>query len=159
MVKLIVIYFILQTIYVILNTIKSILTIKSTKMVASISSAVCYAVYVFVLIYTVADFPIWVKALLTAITNFVGTWVSMRVLERIRKDKLWKIEATITDNYETICGLLNDKNISYNAVATNRPNEKVYNIYSKTKADSEIVKDILKDYNAKYIVYEETVRL
>ena len=63
--KLIITYLIFQTIYVILNTLTSIFKIKSGKIVASISSAICYGFYVYVLIFTMADFPDYIKAILT----------------------------------------------------------------------------------------------
>lgn len=163
MLKLIIIYLIFQTVYVILNTIKSILTIKSTKMVASIISAITYAIYVFVLIYTVADFPVWVKALLTAITNLVGTWVSMWLLEKMRKDKLWEIVATVdkctASQASAIGAKLYENDIGYNISSTHRPTEYVFHIYSANKRQSEIVKTLLATCNAKYIIHEETVRL
>lgn len=157
MLKLIIIYLIFQTVYVILNTIKSILTIKSTKLIASISSAICYAVYVFVLIYTVADFPIWIKALLTAITNLFGTYISMYILEHLRKDKLWEITATAKTI--SLGREFRQQGIGYNITSTQDGEEYVYHIYSKSKADSEKVKKLLQQYNAKYIVHEETVKL
>jgi len=158
--KLILTYLIFQGIYVILNTIKSILTIKSTKWVAATASAITYAVYTFVLIYTVADFSIYVKAGLTAATNFIGTVISMWILEKIRKDKLWQITATIrTDKLNEVRQKLNKAEISYNCANTNTPAEYVFNCFCKTKNESKLLKDILTAYNAKYIVHEETVKL
>lgn len=160
MLKLIITYLIFQTVYVILNTLKSILTIKSTKTVAATASAITYAVYVFVLIYTVADFSIWIKAALTAITNFVGTIISMWLLERIRKDKLWEITATIkTNNLNEIITKLDKMNISYNYNNTNKMAVWVFHCYCKTKDDSAKLKTILTEYKARYIVHEETVKL
>ena len=161
MLKLIIIYFIFQTIYVILNTVKTILTIKSTKIVASIASAITYAVYVFVLIYTVADFSIWVKAGLTAVTNFIGTYISMFIVEKLRRDKLWEITATVTDidRRNNIMGTLAYCKIGFNVMQTSKDNEYVFHIYSKTKDESLVIKKCLAENNAHYIIHEETVRL
>ena len=162
MIKLIITYAILQTIYVILNTISSIWKIKAGKMLASISSAVCYAVYVFVLIYTVADFNIWVKAGLVAGTNFVGVYVSRIITEKLRKDKLWEITATVSDDAKAfyIEHGLRENNIGFNTLKVNdNCGSTVFHIYSKNQKESVIIKSLLANNYAKYIVHEETVRL
>jgi hypothetical protein len=51
----------LTIINVVFSTIKSIVTIKSGKTVAALISAGYYGYYNIVLIYTVADFPLWQK--------------------------------------------------------------------------------------------------
>lgn len=160
--KIIFIYLIFQTVYVILNTVKSILTIKSTKLVASIASAITYAVYVFVLIYTVADFSIYVKAGLTAITNFVGTYISMAILDRLRKDRIWKIEATLRDlpSANNTINKLTEAGIGYNYITTLGANrDYVFNIYSKNRKESALIRDILNEVGAKFTIYENNITL
>ena len=163
MAKLIIVFLILQVVYVILNTITSILKIKSGKLIASISSAVCYAFYVYVLIATATDsFPPYVKAGLVAITNFVGVYVSMWVLEKFKKDKLWEITATIKDNNEILSMVVEDFNknkISFNVLRTWDNEELIFHIYSKSQKESTIIKSILDKVGAKYIVHEESVKL
>ena len=163
MAKLIIVFLILQVVYVILNTITSILKIKSGKIIASISSAVCYAFYVYVLIATATDsFAPYVKAGLVAITNFVGVYVSMWVLEKFKKDKLWEIVATIKhDKLEQALAMLNETKVGFNYAPTdnNDKQEMVFRIYSKTQKESIAIKKILESVNAKYIVHEESVRL
>lgn len=162
MTTLILTYLIFQTIYVILNTLTSIFKVKSGKLIASISSAVCYAFYVYVLIYTMADFPDYIKATLTAVTNFVGVYVSMWLLERFRKDKLWKIEATIKANQldlEWLVEKFTVGNISFNMLMTWDNKEIIVNIYSKSQSQSKTIKSLLDQVNAKYTIYEDTKRL
>jgi uncharacterized protein YebE (UPF0316 family) len=148
---------------VILNTLTSIFKIKSGKIVASLSSAICYAFYVYVLIYTMADFPDYIKAILTAVTNFVGVFISMWVLEKIKKDKLWQITATLKGNPMSLAftfeKVLNDNHISYTCIPTNNPNEYVYNIYSKSQKESKIIRDLLNVHRSKYIIHAETEKL
>ena len=163
MLKLIITFLILQVVYVILNTITSILKVKSGKLIASITSAICYAFYVYVLIATATDsFPPYVKAVLVAITNFVGVYVSMWVLEKFKKDKLWEIQATIKDNNETLTEIvqqLEENKISFNVLRTWDNKELIFNIYSKSQKESAIIKAILDKVGAKYIVHEESVKL
>ena len=160
--KLIITYLIFQTIYVVLNTLTSIFKVKSGKLIASISSAVCYAFYVYVLIYTMADFPDYIKAILTAITNFVGVFVSMWLLERFKKDKLWKIEATIKTNQLDLGWLvekLTIEKISFNMLTTWDNKETIVNIYSKSQNQSKIIKGLLDQVKAKYTIYEDSHKL
>ena len=73
--KLLIIFTILTIINVIASTIKSLLTVNGGKWLASISSAVYYGYYNIVLIYTVADFPMWQKVAVTAACNVVGVFL------------------------------------------------------------------------------------
>lgn len=162
MIKLILIYLLFQTIYVVLNTLTSIFKVKSGKFIASFSSAICYAFYVYVLIFTMADFPDCIKAGLTAITNFVGVYVSMWLLDKFKKDKLWKIEATIKDNQTDLEWLVNKftiGKISFNMLTTWDNKEIIVNIYSKSQSQSKMIKSLLDTINAKYVVYEQNARL
>ena len=162
MTKLIITYLIFQTIYVVLNTLTSIFKIKSGKLIASLSSAICYGFYVYVLIFTMADFPDYIKAILTATTNFVGVFVSMAILEKFRKDKLWKIEATIKANQRDLEWLVEKftiGKISFNMLTTWDNKEIIVNIYSKNQKQSRVIKDLLNSVNAKYTIYEDTKRL
>ena len=162
MAKLIITYLIFQTIYVVLNTLTSIFKIKSGKIVASVSSAICYGFYVYVLIFTMADFPDYIKAILTAVTNFVGVFVSMWILEKLKKDKLWKIEATIKANQLDLEWLVNKftiGKISFNMLTTWDNKEIIVNIYSKNQNESKVIKGLLDQVNAKYTIYEDSHRL
>ena len=163
MVKLIITYLIFQTIYVVLNTLTSIFKIKSGKFIASISSAICYGFYVYVLIFTMADFPDYIKAILTAVTNFVGVYVSMYILEKFKKDKLWQIVATVKANdiglAFTLDSVLEQNDIAFTCIPTSKPNEYVYNIYSKSQNESKVVKNLLDLHKAKYIINEQGARL
>src|SRR5574344_2661991 len=96
--RLIVIFSVLTIINVVFSTIKSIVTINGSKTVASIVSALYYGYYNIVIIYTVADFPLWQKISVTFFANLVGVWLVKWGEERSRKDKLWKVEATLPNN-------------------------------------------------------------
>ena len=159
--KLIITYLIFQTIYVILNTLTSIFKIKSGKFIASLSSAICYGFYVYVLIFTMADFPDYIKAILTATTNFVGVFLSMWILEKFKKDKLWEIKATVkyVEDIDYIVHYFKKEKISYNIVSLFDNMGYIVNIYSKTQKDSAYIKKVLDGIGAKYIVHEEGAKL
>jgi hypothetical protein len=102
------------------------------------------------------------KAVLVAITNFIGVYTSMWVLEKFKKDKLWKIEATIKAN-QLVLEWLVEKftigKISFNMLTTWDNKEIIVNIYSKSQSQSKTIKGLLDQVNAKYTIYEDTKRL
>ena len=161
MTKLILIYLTLQTIYVILNTLTTIWKINGGKWLAALSSGICYALYVYVLIYTAADFPNWIKALLTFVTNCVGVLVSRVITEKLRKNRLWEITATVDKTKaENLINLLNTESpqftFNYNEVSDNKI---VFHFYSENKKQSTQIKHYLVADNAKYFVHEEQAQL
>lgn len=153
-------YLVLQVVYVILNTVTNIAKIKCSKLIASLTSAICYGFYVIVVVATASNQPIWVKMLLTAITNVIGVYVGMWVMEKLRKDKLWKIEITIRDAIEAYQfeSILREKNISFNSVVCEN-NDIILNVYSKSQKESEIIKKALAEATtAKYIIHQSDLR-
>ena len=144
----------LSIVNVVFSTIRSIVTINGSKAVASLISGGYFAFYNVMMIYTVADFPMWQKCVITFVCNVVGVWLVKWGEEKARKDKLWKIEATVLG--ELTSNLRQDLN---NAGLSNKyiPNIGRYtefNIYCDTQAESAKAKEILAKYNAKYFVSE-----
>lgn len=153
-------YLVLQVVYVILNTVTNIAKIKCSKLIASLTSAICYGFYVIVVVATASNQPIWVKMLLTAVTNVVGVYVGMWVMEKLRKDKLWKIEITIRDAIEAYQfeKTLREKDISFNSIVCENGNI-ILNVYSKSQKESEIIKKALAEATtAKYIIHQSDLR-
>ena len=153
-------YLVLQVVYVVLNTITNITKIKCSKLVASLTSAVCYGFYVIVVVATASNQPIWVKMLLTALTNVVGVYIGMWIMEKLRKDKLWKIEITVADALEAynLKESLTQANISYNTVMCEN-SDMIFNVYSKSQKESAIIKKALTESkSAKYIIHQSDFR-
>ena len=147
-------FIILSIINVVFSTIRSITTIKSGKTVASLISGGYFAFYNIMLIYTVADFPMWEKCLITFICNVVGVWIVKFIEEKLQKDKLWKVEATICKlHQDDVCSMLNKAKIPYNYIE-GVGKYTIFNVFCATQNQSVAVKEILKAYNAKYFVSE-----
>lgn len=147
----------LSIVNVVFSTIRSIITINGDKTVASLISGAYFAFYNVMMIYTVADFPMWQKCLITFICNVVGVWLVKWGEEKARKDKLWKVEATIPNQglsaYDDDCLIeLRNANIPINYIDVNK--YILINCYCATQTESKIVKEILNKYNAKYFVSE-----
>jgi hypothetical protein len=137
---------------VVFSTIKSIVTINGTPFSASMISALYYGYYNIVLIYTVADFPLWQKVLVTFGCNLVGVYAVKWAEAKGRKEKLWRIEVTVPGEFtKQLHERLNP--IPHNYIE-NVGKYSIFNIYCGTQMESSQVKKILVDYNAKYFVTE-----
>ena len=90
-----IIFTVLSILNVIMSTLKSLITIKGNKFSASLVSAIYYGFYNIVLIYTVADFPMWQKVVVTAGCNLIGVFIVKWGEEKARKDKLWLVKVTV----------------------------------------------------------------
>ena len=152
--KLLLIFIALNIVNVIIQTVKSIATIKCGKVLAAIINAVAYGLYTVVVVYTVCDLPLWLKVVVVGAANLIGVYVVKLLEEKSRKDKLWKVEATVNtkEEAEDIIKLLKDVNIPYNYIDINR--YVLINCYCATQKQSAGVKSILDTYNAKYFVSE-----
>lgn len=149
------VFVLLNIINVILQTVKSIATVKCGKWGASIMNAVAYALYTVVVVYMNADGLgiIW-KAVIIGLANLVGVYVVKYFEEKNRKDKLWKVEATVTP--QQVAGVhweLDSLNIPHNWFRTDGE-YRVFNIYCATQKESLEAKEILNKYRAKYFVSE-----
>lgn len=150
--NLLLIFVALSIVNVVFSTIKSIVTIKSGPWVASIVSALYYGYYNIVLIYTVADFPLWQKVVVTAGCNLVGVFIVKYGEEKARKDKLWKVELTVPTEYKNAVDFdLRTVPHSYIELSDKHT---LFNFYCATQADSAKVKVIANQYEAKYFVAE-----
>ena len=144
----------LSIVNVVFSTIRTIVTINGGKTLASLMSGGYFAFYNIMMIYTVADFPMWQKCLITFVCNVVGVWIVKWGEEKARKDKLWKVEATINEPYkESLIEALKKADLPFNYIE-GIGKYVLFNIYCETQADSKAVKGLLDFHKAKYFVAE-----
>jgi glucose-6-phosphate-specific signal transduction histidine kinase len=79
-------YFIISFINVFLHIARSILVIKSSKLIASLANCVCYT-FSAVVIKFIADVDLWIAICVQATTNFFGCYVAMLVCEKVLEKK------------------------------------------------------------------------
>ena len=154
--KLLITFIVLNVLNVIIQTVKSIATIKCGKSVAAIVNAVAYGLYTVVIVYTVCDLPLWAKVLVVAVANLIGVFVVKLLEEKSRKDKLWKIEVSIKEieNTKFRAELFANK-LPHSSFALADSDYFKYDIYAATQKESAEVREILKKYEtAKYFVTE-----
>jgi hypothetical protein len=135
---------------VIIQTVKSIATLKCGKGVAAVVNAVAFGLYTVVTVYTMCDLSLGLKALVVAVCNLIGVYVVKWGEEKARKERLWKIEATFDKQYlEDIHNTVAIPH-SYIDIGSNV----IFNFYAENKRQSAIVKDIVQKYHGKYFVTE-----
>lgn len=150
-------YIIFNVLNVIIQTIKSIVTIKCNKYAAAAVNALAYGLYTYIIVLTNADLNLWFKILVVSFANLVGVFLVKLFEEKSEKEKLWKIEVTIpTDNALKVDDLLENIPHSYLTISGKHT---IFNIYCSTKEQSKRVSEIIKFYNAKFFVTEEKTSL
>jgi len=77
-------YIIISLINVFLHIVRSILVIKSGKLLASLSNCVCYT-FSAVVIKFIAETELWIAITVQATTNFLGCYLAMLFCEKILK--------------------------------------------------------------------------
>lgn len=150
-IKFIIIFSLLSLVNVVFATFKSLVTIKGGKWAAALANAGYFAFYNIMLIFTVADFPMWVKCIITFGSNLIGVLLVKFIEEKSAKEKLWKFEVTFSiENLDNINHLL--KEIPHNYIEVGK--WVIFNIYCATCEQSELVTEICKLYHGKYFVTE-----
>jgi uncharacterized protein YebE (UPF0316 family) len=155
--KLLTLFIVMNILNVVIQTIKSIATIKCGKTVAALVNALAYGLYTYIIVLTNCDLPLLAKCLIVASANFVGVWVVKFFEEKARKDKLWKVEATVRNeiyftNY--IKNKCQEHFIPYSIIDVENVDYVVFNFYCATQEKSKIVKEICDTCLAKYFVSE-----
>ena len=154
----IIIFTVCSLVNVLLSTIKTILTVRSTKVVASIINAVTYGFYAIV-VKQLASLDLTVTVIVTIATNLIGVYLSMWLMDKMKKDCLWKISVTTKD--KSIVKKIENFDIEYTMSPIQYKKETYYSIeiFSKNQKDSSIIKNILNEYKVKYNVTEITKTL
>ena len=154
---MLILFIVMSIINVIIQTVKSIATIKCGKLAAAVINAVAYGLYTYIVVLTMCDLPLLAKCLIVAGANFVGVYVVKFFEEKARKDKLWKVEATVqnvihfTDYIKNQC---EQHKVPYSIINVENVDYVVFNFYCATQEKSRIVKQICDGCNAKYFVSE-----
>lgn len=152
--ELLLLFIVLNAVNVVIQTIKSLCTIKCGKLVAAVVNAVAYGLYTVVVVYMVCELPLLWKVVIVGLCNFVGVFIVKWCEEKARKDKLWKIEVTIPTQYaETVDYSLTNLFIPHSFIKISDKHT-LFNCYCATQADSALVKKIVNQYEAKYFIAE-----
>lgn len=148
------VFFLCSLVNVMLSTCKTVLTVKASKGAATLINACTYGFYAIV-VKQLASFDLIYTVSITIITNIIGVYASLWILEKFSKDKLWKIEVTIPTQYlESVDMELAEIPHSYIYISDKHT---LFNFYCSTQKESKEIKEIVNRYNAKYFVAESKV--
>lgn len=145
-------FFIATLVNVILGTLKSVITIKGGRILASIASAVAYG-FNTIIIKMVGDVEMWIAVVTSVICNLLGVYIALYITDKMRKDQLWKITVSVpTEKMHDFKADLTKAEIAFVAYETSWEKYKVVDIFSKAKPESKKVREIVKKYNVKYTI-------
>lgn len=149
--KVIVVFVICSLVNVILSTLKTLIMVNAGRNSAIIINAVCYGFYTFV-VKQLAEVDYWTAVLVTIGANIVGVWISYKIMDLFKKDKLWRITVTLktVDEFAECVQQLAKYNIGYTPIE----NTNSVDIYSYNQKESSIIKNILGNYDYKYFIQE-----
>ena len=152
--NLLIVFILANIINVIIQTIKSICTIKCGKGIAALVNALAYGFYTYIVILMIADLPLLTKCLIVGVCNLIGVYIVKWAEERARKDKLWKVELTVrNEEAQKLHEDLNRFNIPHNYIP-NVGKWTIFNVYCATQKESHFTKEIANRAHAKYFVTE-----
>lgn len=147
--------FVLITIInVVASTIKSIITVKGNALTASLTNAIYYSLYCYVMIFTVqGNLPIWAKAAITFGCNFIGVFLVKWFEAKSRKEKLWLLKMTIPARFfDSAKKLLTEKDISFTYYTF--PNFTVFDCFCANSAETANATEICKLFDGKMFATE-----
>ena len=156
--NLFVTFILFNVLNVVIQTVKSIATIKCGKTVASIVNAVAYGLYTYIVVLTMCELPLLWKCLIVAGCNFVGVWVVKYFEEKMRKDKLWLVKMTIPHHKATLAKkALDAAEIPYTFYDVNK--YFVFDTYCDMQSKTATVEMICKNFDGKAFATENKLAL
>lgn len=155
------IFFIINLVNVALSTIRSLTTIKSTKLVASVTNALSYGFYA-AIIKLITGFPISTVVIVTVLANLIGVYFSIWLYDKFKKDRMWKITVLANEkNSFTITSRLKHLREEEDIILTHHvqtvyandlTNE--FTFFAKTQKESAKIKWLIEDLEVRYYIVE-----
>lgn len=158
--KIIVLFAALSLINTMFAIVRELITVHGNKATAAIINAAYFSFYNIMIIFTVADFPLWIKCLITFFANLIGVYIVKMVEEKRTPEKMWKIECAIpmyanSFNLTSFIIKLDEADIEYNYQELQE--WVVFNCYCATKKQTKTVKELTKKYNGRFSAYESVL--
>ena len=145
---------------VIIQTIKSLCTVKCSTFVSACVNAIAYGLYVYVIFFTNAEgLSLFMKAVITAAANFTGVYIANSLFDKIfNQEVAWKVDVSIQNiDAPAFIEELNQKDIEW-FEGGHYNDWTCFSVFCPTKYYSKMLKDILPQ-NAKYNISECVKRL
>lgn len=146
-----IVFCICSLINVVLSTTKSLVMINCSRNSAIMMNAISYGFYTLV-VKQLASVDYLTAVVVTILSNIIGVWLSYKVMDITKKDKVWRITTHLKtkSEYNECIEQLKKFNISFTPV------EHCNNIdiFSYNQNESNVVKSILSNYKHKYFIQE-----
>lgn len=161
-------YCALSFVNVVIQTVKSLCTVKCSTFISACVNAVAYGLYVYVIFFTNAEgLELWGKALITAVANFTGVYIANMLFNKVFTHEVeWIVNVIVPEGKNAILFQedLEKEKIEYlkfgDKLWMAMNDKRVYYVSCPTCKDSEKLKKIIDKYDdIKYIINENIKRL
>ena len=149
--KVIIVFCICSLVNVILSTLKTLIMVNAGEKMSILINAICYGFYTLV-VKQLGAVDYVTAVIVTILANIVGVWISYRIMDLFKKDKLWRITATLKNKKEFDECIAQLK--KYNIGCTPIEKTNSVDIYSYNQKESAIIKSVLDNYDYKYFIQE-----
>lgn len=149
----VIVFALIQIVNVVLSTVRSILTVNGSKLTAALVSSISYTIgAVTTKMLTEQAFDIVI--IVTFITNLFGVYLAKLILEKTKKEKIWTVSATLrTENKDIVESALLKRGVQFTMCPA--VNDRfLINIFSYSRGESAIVKEIMNENNTKFTITE-----
>lgn len=142
-----------QLLTTMLSTAKTILTVQASKSVAALINAISYTLGAIMMkLLTKQDMEVVISV--TFFCNLVGVYIAKMIIDKTRKTRLWIINATVKNNLrDDVERKLRDRQIQYTLLEA-KNNRDFFSIFSYSKGESSLIKEILEEYHIKHSIIE-----
>jgi hypothetical protein len=138
---------------IIIATFKSVLLIKGPKHFAALINAISHSLNIAITYFVSNEIPIYFSIPITFLLNLFGVYMGLRILEKMKKDQLWRISTTIKgEDVKEYIDELRKIGVQLMPYETGREDFKVVDIFSNNRNETKMIVPIIKKYNAKYTV-------
>jgi hypothetical protein len=143
-------FFIISLVNVILSSAKSICTVRYGRGVNVVMNVIAYSFYA-VVVKQMTTLPLGATVVATAVANALGVWVSYAILDKLQKDRLWKVEVVVPKCFtEQLHAELAE--IPHNYIELGP--KTLFNFYCETKLDTSKVIKHCRDFKGKFFAAE-----
>jgi uncharacterized protein YebE (UPF0316 family) len=143
-------FFVISLVNVILSSAKSICTVRYGRGINVAMNVIAYSFYT-VVVKQMTSLPLLTTVIVTALANALGVWLSYAILDKLQKDRLWKVEVVISKEFtEQLHYDL--KEIPHNYIELGP--KTLFNFYCETKADTSKVIKHCKNFHGKFFAVE-----
>lgn len=151
MVNVVILFCVCSLINVILSTLKTLIMVNAGEKMSILINAICYGFYTLV-VKQLGAVDYVTAVVVTILANVIGVWISYRIMNFFKKDKLWRITVTLksVEQFTECVTQLTKYNIGYTPIE----NSNSIDIYSYNQKESLIIKNILGNYDYKYFIQE-----